>query len=150
MSVAGGVLQRAGARQFIKFCIVGATSFTIDVGISWILTFQVHLWWVLARTISFSLAVTNGFFWNQRRTFRAKGQRRQQDQYAMFFAVNIVGLLLNLAIMKGVFFAVTGRWQGQHPTKGVWLIAVILATLVVTFWNFFANKHWTFRRTRPA
>jgi putative flippase GtrA len=141
--------KRPGIHQFLKFCVVGATSFIIDVGLSYFLTFHMHLWWVLAKTISFSLAVTNGFIWNRLWTFQAVGQRKQHEQYAMFFGVNIVGYILNLSIMKSVFWAATGTWRGQHPTKPVWLLATLFATSVVVFWNFFANKHWTFKR-RPT
>ena len=139
------LLDRPGLRQFIKFCIIGSTSFAIDFGISYFLTFPLHMWWVLAKTISFSLAVTNGFFWNQRWTFRAVGHRKHHEQYAMFAGVNIVGWLLNVSIMKTVFWISTGTFRGQHPTKPVWLAATILATVIVVFWNFFANKHWTFK-----
>src|SRR5437899_155709 len=75
------LIHRPGIRQFVKFCIIGATSFTIDIGISYVLTFHFLLWWVLAKTISFSLAVTNGFFWNQRWTFKAVGHRSHHEQY---------------------------------------------------------------------
>src|SRR5262245_49944727 len=127
------LLHRPAVRQFIKFCIIGATSFSIDFLVSYALTFGPHMWWVLAKTISFSLAVTNGFFWNQRWTFRAVGHRAHHEQYAMFFGVNIVGWLLNLSIMKAVFFATTGTWRGQHPTKPTWIAATLLATLIVVF-----------------
>src|SRR2546423_11318215 len=121
-----GLIHKPAVRQFVKFCIVGATSFTIDVGISYLLTFHFHMWWVLAKTISFSLAVTNGFFWNLTWTFKAVGHRAHHEQYAMFFGVNIVGWLLNLTIMKAVFFASTGTWRGQHPTKPIFIAATLL------------------------
>src|SRR5438132_310682 len=117
------VHERPDVRQFVKFCIVGATSFTIDAGLSGILIFKFHLWWVLAKTISFTLAVTNGFFWNRRWTFDAVGHRRQREQYAMFLGVNVVGYVLNIAIMKSVFWAATGQLRGQHPTKPQFIIA---------------------------
>lgn len=139
------IASHTGPRQFVKFCVVGASSFTIDFGVSYALTYGLHLWWVLAKTISFSLAVTNGFFWNQRWTFRAVGQRRQRDQYAMFVTFNIVGWALNVGIMKLVFFASTGVWQGQKPEKPLFIAATLVATAVVTFWNFFTNKYLTFR-----
>jgi putative flippase GtrA len=141
----GSLLRAPGLQQFLKFCVVGATSFAIDFGISYFLIFHFHLWWVLAKTISFSLAVTNGFFWNRRWTFDAVGLRHHHEQYVMFFSVNIVGYFLNLTIMKAVFFAATGTWRGQHPTKPVFIAATLAATVIVVFWNFFANKHWTFK-----
>jgi putative flippase GtrA len=142
---APALLQKPGLRQFVKFCIIGASSFSIDFLVSYFLTFHLMMWWVLAKTISFSLAVTNGFFWNQRWTFRAVGRRKHHEQYAMFFGVNIVGWLLNVTIMKTVFWISTGTFRGQHPTKPVWFAATLAATVIVVFWNFFANKHWTFK-----
>ena len=140
------LIHRKGIRQFVKFCIVGATSFTIDFGISFCLTFPFHMWWVLAKTISFSLAVTNGFFLNQRWTFKAVGHRSHHEQYAMFFGTNIVGLIINLTIMKSVFFFTTHQWHGQHPKQSVFIAATLCATAIVMFWNFFASKHWTFKK----
>lgn len=139
-------LQHAGVRQFVKFCIVGSTSFTIDFVVSYILTFHFMMWWVLAKTISFMLAVTNGFYWNRRWTFGSIEGRNKKRQYMQFVAVNIVGWTLNLVIMKTVFFFATGTWRGQHPTKPVWLAATLTATVIVVFWNFLANKHWTFKK----
>ncbi len=146
----GSLLARPGVRQFIKFCIVGATSFAIDFGISTFLVLHLHVWWVLARTLSFACAVTNGFFWNQRWTFQAVGHRQHHEQYAMFFSVNVVGWLLNLVIMKVVFYALTGEWTITKHSVPVWIAAFMAATVIVTFWNFFANKHWTFKHKSQA
>ncbi|HSV73094.1 MAG TPA: GtrA family protein [Chthonomonadales bacterium] len=140
----------AGPRQFVKFCMVGSSSFAIDFGVSYMLTYGLGLWWVLAKTISFSLAVTNGFFWNRRWTFRAVGHRRKREQYAMFVTFNIVGWALNVCIMKTVFFISTGAWHGQQPERPMFVLATFAATLVVTFWNFFTNKHLTFGRKRTT
>lgn len=142
----GALIQRPGVRQFIKFCIVGSSSFTIDFGLSFILHYYGRLSVEVANTISFTLAVTNGFFWNRRWTFRAVGLRRQREQYAMFFAVNVIGLILNVSIVKAVIFIETHTWLDQQPSKPVFLAAKLAATAIVVFWNFFANKHWTFKR----
>lgn len=140
---------KRGVRQFAKFCIVGVSSFSIDLGIFLLLTQVAHLWWPLAKTVSFSFAVTNGFVWNRAWTFRAAGLRRQREQYAMFVTVNLIGLLINLIVMKVAFSVMTGSTAGLKPTPQQSTIATIAATLVVVFWNFFANKHWTFRKPAP-
>jgi putative flippase GtrA len=140
------LLQRPGVLQFIKFCIVGASSFTIDLGISYLLHFHAGFPLVPAKTISFVLAVTNGFFWNRRWTFDAVGKRDHREQYAMFFAVNIVGYLLNIGIVTAIVGLETKTWINQQPSKPVFLIATLIATCFVVFWKFFANKHWTFKQ----
>lgn len=137
--------MRPDLRQFIKFCIVGATSFTIDLGISWLLHYRFGLPVFLAKTISFSLAVTNGFIWNQRWTFRAVGHRKHHEQYAMFVSVNLVGYVLNVGIVMSVIRLSTGTWSPPEAPKPVFIMATLIATAVVVFWNFFANRHWTFR-----
>src|SRR5260221_4235360 len=82
------MLRRPGVRQFVKFCIVGASSFLIDAGISFVLHFYMGVPLIIAKTISFMLAVTNGFFWNSRWTFETTDARKHHDRYAMFFPVN--------------------------------------------------------------
>jgi putative flippase GtrA len=137
--------ERRELPQFVKFCIVGSSSFAIDYGVSYLLLFHGSLSVELSKTISFSLAVTNGYFWNRRWTFRSREHRRKREQYPMFFGVNIIGLLLNVLIVKSVIYVETGVWRNQHPTKLTFLLATIAAAGVVVFWNFFANKLWTFR-----
>lgn len=137
--------KRPAIRQFVKFCIVGASSFTIDYGVSFLLHFYAGMNLQLAKTISFMLGVTNGFFWNNRWTFQNVGSRAAHEKYALFFAVNVVGWVLNLAIVTAVVWAETGTLANQQPSKPIFLLATLIATFVVVFWNFFANKHWTFK-----
>jgi putative flippase GtrA len=145
------LLARTGVRQFVKFCIIGFTSMILDVGISYGLTYGIHWNWKWARILSFGVAVTNGFIWNSLWTFRGLGSGGKHQQYAKFVAVNIVGLLLNLAIMKAVFLVVTGRLINQgNPDPFHWKIAMALAVVCVSLWNFFANKHYTFRPSPEA
>ena len=140
------IMQRRGVRQFVKFCLIGFTSMVIDVGIAWFLTYHLGWHWILSQVISFSIAVTNGFIWNSLWTFRGLNSSRKRVQYAKFVAVNVVGLALNLAIMKSIFFLFTGNIiNPSNPDEGHWKIAKAAAVAVVAFWNFFANKYWTFR-----
>src|SRR5437764_15459380 len=114
------VAQRHAVRQFLKFCAVGGMSTVIDFGVFALLDRVVHLpehflrllagnaaWHafaerhhvgiLIAATISFSLAVTNGFYFNRRWTFAHVVGGDPRRQYVQFVLVNIVGLLLNLA-----------------------------------------------------
>ena len=153
-----------GARQFIKFCIVGGSSFVIDFG-----TFNVllllHVPAALALMAGFLLGVTNAYTWNSRWTFRDRqGDRRKQ--IPLFFATNLVGFLLNLGVTTGVLVAGAHYgWTRTHFTPAQTMVmvltrsiskangfsllaldvAMICATVVVTFWNFGASKFITFR-----
>lgn len=139
------VAQRPGTRQFVKFCIVGASSFVVDCGFFFLFHEYFHIPWVIARTISFTLAVTNGYVWNRTWTFRSAEKQSHQRQYAMFYGVNLVGWALNILIMKLVFLAISHQWTYPRPKPMESFVAMVIASAIVVIWNYFANKHWTFR-----
>ena len=144
-SAAPKLLQRPAMRQFVKFCIIGATSTLIDFAISYTLTYHYGLNQTLAKSISFVFSVSNGFFWNSRWTFRGLGSGRLHEMYTKFIAINIVGLILNLTIFKLVQVPFAGRFFKQGtPPKPVFYLAFAVATFFVAFWNFTANRKWTF------
>ena len=136
--------QKAELQKFVKFCVVGASSFTIDTGIAYLLIFTAHQNFYLSKTISFTLAVTNGFIWNRRWTFQEeKHNRKQSHQYGMFFAVNVVGYFLNLTISTIVQALETGTWVNPKPSKLVFLVATIIATAItvmVAVWRKIFSK----------
>lgn len=141
------LLQRPVVRQFVKFCIIGFSSMIIDVGISNVLTYRAGLYWILAKTISFTIAVTNGFIWNSIWTFRGMGGGARHTMYMRFIAVNVVGLLLNIGLMKSVFLVALTPHVLFHqgtPPKPIWWLATLLAVVFVSVWNFIANRKWTF------
>ena len=138
-------LQREAVRQFVKFIIIGFSSMILDVGISYVLIYYAGWAWPLAKTLSFAIAVTNGFVFNSVWTFRGLGSGPRHHLYMKFVAVNIVGFLLNIGIMKTVLFLFTGQviHHGQ-PDKLHFLVATGCAVVLVSLWNFVANKRWTF------
>jgi putative flippase GtrA len=144
------LLQRRGVRQLVKFCLVGATSTFIDKRTLWFLLndgMPRSPWWISA-TISFCLAVTNGFIWNSRWTFRSPAAARSTGaQYGMFFGTNVIGLVLNLGLTNLilVLFADHLPYIGGNAHASDVLVASLLAVPVVVLWNFAASKYWTFR-----
>lgn len=139
------LLGRPGVRQFAKFCAVGASSTVVDTSIFLFLSKGLGLWWTMAKIISFAFGVTNGFIWNNRWTFNHLERTNTRKRYALFAVVNIVGLILALCIMKAVFVIHYGKWDHPNPHRNALLIAQFIAIPIVVFWNFFANRKWTFK-----
>ena len=150
-TIRAGFAQKPGVQQFIKFCIIGASSTLIDISISYALIYAVGLNATLAKVISFVFSVSNGFFWNSRWTFRGQGSGRRHEMYTKFVAVNLVGLALNILLFKSVLFLFTGRFIGQpRPERFQFALATLTAIVCVSTWNFLANKRWTFNASKPA
>ena len=139
-------------RQLIKFCVVGASSTVVDLGILrfLLLTFPLMPWWI-SQSISFCFGVTNGFFWNRKWTFEAEKGGAGATQYSKFVASNVIGLLLNLAISKGFLILFTGQLaHGVNPAPEKVLLAKLCAIPIVVVWNFSAARFWTFRAPKPV
>jgi len=118
----------------IKYALVGATSTLIDIGILTLLVEYGHIPLIGAAVISFSVAVVNSFLWNKRWTFKNKNPRIKR-QYIKFFLTSLVGLGINLLFLS-VFVYLFRLW---------YVIAKIIITVIVFFWNFTVNRVWTFR-----
>ena len=158
-SLLQAVVQRRGLRQFVKFCIVGASSTLIDFSIFYLLIEIVHIQQyvasldvgrALAVCAAFAVAVTNGFYWNSRWTFRNMDPEGLHRRYLKFVLTNVVGLALNLSITlllarlapPGVT-ALLAPYLKKDPAA---FFGKAIATVIVVFWNFTASKYWTFRR----
>lgn len=130
-----GLAKRRDARQFVKFCVVGSFNTALDFSVYYCLTRGIPFFgehFVVAAVISFSIAVMSSFLLNTFWTFRAGGDgwRRRAPK---FFAVAAVGVALNASIIKGlVDIGMFDLW------------AKVVAIGIVLFWNFTAQKKWTF------
>jgi putative flippase GtrA len=150
-----------GVRQFLKFATVGATNTAIDWGLAFFLTYYTPLPRLLGagfvnltgigirpeaaavwftKIISSGTATINSFIWNRRWTFRIRNKQARARQFAKFVTVNIIGMLLNSTITTLLV-----RPFLPEPPRLAFLACQATATALVLFWNFFANKYWTFR-----
>ncbi len=131
------VTQRRGVRQFVKFGIVGASGFIVNL-----IVFTLVQWAqplderAMRYTMTFSIAFLAGgvsnYFLNRIWTFRATGHAVVQG--AQFLTVSAIALLVGL----GVSWLATPHLGPGHRT---WLLATLSGIVV----NFFVNKYWTFR-----
>jgi putative flippase GtrA len=153
------IVRRTGVRQFLKFCIVGASSTLIDFGIYLTLIEGCHLdrrlgialalARTLSQTISFGCAVSWGFYWNNRWTFDSAARAGHGGRYARFVLTNIIGLGLNLTILNATALLIpspVADLLGHLLRDPRGFVGKAVATVVVAFWNFSASKYWTFRK----
>ena len=130
--------HRETRNQFIKFGFVGLGNTILDLGVYILLTRSLHFFavnYLLANTISWICAVMFSFTMNRYWTFKAHFHSAARTQYAKFFIVSVVSLLLSQITL---FVAVDV--VGIHDLAGK-----AASIVIVMFWNFFMNKKWTFR-----
>ena len=128
-------------QRFTRFLTVGAVGTFLDFSLLTLLK-TLGLPTLLANTSSFTAGVVNNFTWNRLWTFSDAKQAGWQRQLVQFLLVSIIGLALNNAIVL-MLETPLGNTLGQ-PDYG-YLPAKVITTGVVVFWNYFANRYWTFR-----
>ena len=119
--------------ELIKFSVVGASGYAINLAIYIALLKGADLHYLPAAACSFVVAVTNNYFWNRHWTFRHhRGHLYYQG--LRFLIVSVVALALNLSILRGLIALGAGKIVGQA-----------IAILLVMPFSFSANKLWSFR-----
>ena len=131
------IAQRRGVRQFVKFGIVGASGFIVNL-IAFTLLQRVvpnhdqALQYNVIYSISFLAGGVSNYYLNRIWTFRSTGHAVREG--AQFMSVSLIALIVGLLVS-----AIVGPYLGHgHRT---WFIATVAGIFV----NFFLNKFWTFK-----
>ena len=127
--------------RFVKFATVGASGMVLDLSILNILHGLLGLHLLVANSISFSTAVVSNFTWNRLWTFPETRDRPVHRQLAQFATVSIIGLGINNLILWQVYQMLRPHLSAPWNYNA----AKVFAIGVVLFWNFGANRLWTFR-----
>jgi len=146
------LIQRRGFRQLIKFAIVGVSSTVINLLVLYLMLRLLHGHRYISTSVAFLVSVINGYHWNRTWTFKAAQAKALHTQFGQFFLVNLVGWGLDLLI---IYLASTPIERQLHLLETAWspakiervavLAAQLVATALIVFWNFFANRLWTFK-----
>lgn len=129
--------ERRGLRQFVKFGIVGASGFLVNLIVFTLLQRIVPeharpLQYNIIYSLAFFAGGVSNYYFNRIWTFRSSGHAVREG--AQFLTVSAIALIVGLLVSAAV-----SPWLGHgHKT---WLVATLSGIVV----NFFLNKYWTFR-----
>jgi putative flippase GtrA len=124
-------------RRVIRFLIVGALSFAIDLGLLMALheVAGVELW--IATPVAFITSLIFNFLLQRRYTFQATNKSHVSAvKYGVLVVFNIFATDLIV-----LFFA------GTDLTYATGKVVSTISTMV---WNFFIYKYWIFPSAKPA
>jgi putative flippase GtrA len=130
--VGRGMLERDNWFELIRFGVVGASGYVVNLIVFSVLVEGFAVQHLLAATAAFLIAVANNFWWNRHWTFAA-GDGHAGFQAARFLAVSFGAFCLNLVILE----LLVSAGLAEVPAQA---IAVLCATPA----NFLGNKLWTF------
>lgn len=153
--------------RFIKFAIIGALGAVVDVGMLFLLQAYLippvtTLAVVIATSTAFLTATIHNYLWNRFWTFPDARGHSLRWQLVRFTVINAVGwvirtiwisvsyLWLGALLMPAALPVIQLFRPGYTPSdtasaKLGSLIALLIGIAVILFWNFLANRLWTFR-----
>jgi putative flippase GtrA len=126
--------RRANWEQLLKFCVVGATGYVVNLGVYTLLLKNFDIHYIPAAICSFLVAVTSNYTWNRLWTFRAE-RGHYGIQGIRFLVVSTLALGANLVVLQLFVDAGLDKVAAQA-------IAIVFVTPV----NFVGNKLWSFSR----
>ncbi|MCX6245197.1 MAG: GtrA family protein [Bacteroidetes bacterium] len=119
--------------KFIKFCIVGFSGVFVDFGTTYFFKEVLKVQKYVANAIGFTLAATTNYLLNRVWTFQSTNPHIVQE-FSRFFVIALIGLGINSAII----------WLMNGKFKVNFYLSKLVATLIVTLWNFLINAYFTF------
>jgi putative flippase GtrA len=145
-----GSRRRKETKRFLKFAIVGALGALIDFAILNVLVLLAGFLPVVANGISFSAAVAQNFLLNRWWTFPESQLHNTRRQMAKFTLVSVAGLGINTIVFQFVDLSMRAYWIEwlSDPDLGATIsynFAKLFSIGVVLFWNFSANRLWTYK-----
>jgi len=152
--------------RFLKFAVVGGFGALVDFGTLFIVQATIlppvdTLSVAGATTIAFCAAILNNFIWNRFWTYPDSRSRSVRRQLALFTFISFVGWL-GRTIWISIAYHIMGRIfmpimlpliqvarPGYTPSETAeaklgTIVAMVFGIAVVMFWNFFANRYWTY------
>lgn len=129
--------------KILRYFVVGGTAAVVDFVIFASLTRLAHVHWFPAGLASFTMATVVNYLLATRFVFQS-GTRFEKKHHEILitFLVSLVGLAINQTVL----------WACIHLRDIDPLIAKVVGTGVVFFWNYGARRYFVFkpRKVLPA
>lgn len=126
---------RTLAVQLLKYGVVGAIAFGVDYGSLWLLTEVAGVHHLVSAAIAFILGLTCNYLLSTAWVFGESRLKSTAAEFTAFALIGVVGLGLNELII----FLIADVAEVHY------MIAKLVSTALVFFWNFFARRFLLFR-----
>jgi putative flippase GtrA len=136
--------------RFLRFAFVGVIGAVVDFSVFNLCAALIGIPAVIASMISFLAAVASNFLWNRYWTYPDSRSKKVQHQVVQFMVVSLIGLAVRTLLFSWLEPRVINFFRGYEipaPLTPVLLghnFALATVIIVIMFWNFFANRYWTY------
>ncbi|MGI0011041.1 MAG: GtrA family protein [Nitrosopumilaceae archaeon] len=123
------------AKHAFKYYLVGASGIFVNLGILFVLTEYVGLWYLLSSSIAIYVSITSNFLLNKAWTFRDTViKQRGFLMYGKFIGVSLVGMGIQLGF----------NYMFVEKLSVYYLLAALISIVIASSVNFVLNRRLTF------
>jgi len=146
--------------QIAKFGVIGVGNVLVDLGVLSLITilfssyFKIEskdamigavTFYSLFKSVSFIVANINSYFWNKYWTFDQGKKKQTKSEFVQFFAVSVIGFLINVFVASVVFKIIVGSIVTMTGGQ-LGLIGAAAGSVAGLAWNFIGYKLWVFKK----
>ncbi|MEI7621767.1 MAG: GtrA family protein [Candidatus Moraniibacteriota bacterium] len=149
--------------QIAKFGIIGVSNVLVDLGVLALITFLfstqfginsntaiigVVTFYSLFKAISFIVANISSYFWNKYWTFDQGKKQQTKSEFLQFFAVSLIGFLINVVAASVAFAIMAGSKTNLSDLQlaQIGTLSAAVGSIVGLAWNFIGYKLWVFKK----
>ena len=123
------------AKHAFKYYLVGASGIFVNLGILFVLTEYVGLWYLLSSSIAIYVSITTNFLLNKAWTFKDTViKQRGFLMYGKFIGVSLVGMGIQLGF----------NYIFVEKLAVYYLLAALISIMIASSVNFVLNRRLTF------
>jgi putative flippase GtrA len=138
--------------QFLRFGLIGGMNTGVDLVILNLLMLSTGVYegqpYSIFKAISFCCAAIFSYFMNKNWAFRDKSKEKSISKFSQFFAVSIIGAVINVTIASLVvnYIKPMTNFDGiiSDPIWGT--IGALCGTAIGLIWNFMGYKLIVFKK----
>lgn len=152
--------------QVAKFGVIGVLNTLVDIGSLALLTFIVRAYahtdakatfaigavaitvYSVLKAITFIIANINSYYWNKYWTFNQNPEKKTRTQFIQFFAVSIIGFIINVLVATLIFKTFGSASVFTADQQG--LLGAAAGSIAGLVWNFIGYKFIVFKEPVSA
>lgn len=122
--------------RLARFIISGGTATAINLGVIFLLTHVLGLWYLTSSVIAFMVAFFVSFTLQKFWTFEDASRSRLRSQASLYLIVILIGLGINTTLIYTLV-----EYAQLH-----YLVAQLISGVLIAVMNYFSYKHLVFRK----
>ena len=129
--------------QFLKFAVVGGISFLVDFTVYTIMCNVLHIHYIIAGVLGFTVSVVVNYILSMRYVFLSKDDMRKDKEFFIFVVLSLMGMFLNIILLYlciDILYSNLGYLKQLLSIERMNIVAKVFATGVVMVFNFITRK----------